>query len=183
MSTLKSKMLAKNPDSHSNSSEETKQGGEAKPGDATSGSMAGFGGGSTTASTTTTSQQLSHSHSSQLQSVSSALSQQQSLLSQQHQQQSISPQAGNALQHPSQLSLQSPRTQQQTSNPFEQVECTDWTEYFTKDGSNQAYYHSASLNKTVWEAPRDFLILKGAFCCLFLVVVLLGFVCFHFSHL
>jgi hypothetical protein len=51
------------------------------------------------------------------------------------------------------------------NNPFIsfQVECYDWVEYFTKDGSNQPYYHSTSLNKTVWEAPKDFLYLKGTF--------------------
>jgi len=40
------------------------------------------------------------------------------------------------------------------------IECYDWVEYKTQDGSNQLYYHSASLNKTSWEAPLDFLRIK-----------------------
>lgn len=148
MTALKTKMLTKNPDSsQSQSSEET------KPDSATSNN--------TNAPTT----QSTSSH--YLQSISSA---QQSMQPQQQGHVSFNLQSGNALQQPLVQQASQSQTQLHPSNPFfdankqpgyEQVECYDWTEYFTKDGSNQPYYHSASLGKTVWEPPRDYLILKA----------------------
>lgn len=158
MSALKTKMLTKNPDnSQSQSSEETKP--ENATGNANTNTGAPLHSGST----------------AYLQSISAAQQQQQQLPTQLSQP-AFNVQTGNALQQPIAQQHQQPlqpqphvhpsnpffdATKQQAAAGFEQVECADWTEYFTKDGSNQPYYHSASLGKTVWEPPRDYLILKA----------------------